>query len=160
MRQYAAVLVCLVSLAFAACTTQQSRSAREPGTLVIAVQKEPISLNPLLLEGIDAYTYGEILYSYLTRYDSDGHVVADLADPVPTLANGGVSADGKTLTYHLRRGVRWQDGTPLTSRDVAFSYHAVMNPENNLPERYGIDKVASFDAPDPYTVVVRLKRAF
>jgi peptide/nickel transport system substrate-binding protein len=160
MRQYAAALVCLVSLAFASCTTQQSRAVRQPGTLVIAVQKEPISLNPLLLEGIDAYTYSEILYSYLTRYDSNGRILPDLANPVPSLANGGVSPDGRTLTYHLRRGVRWQDGAPLTSRDVAFSYRAVMNPNNNLPERYGYDVVASVATPDPYTVVVRLNRPF
>ena len=160
MKQCAAVLVCLVALACAACTTQHARGVREAGTLVIAVEKEPISLNPLLLEGIDAYTYSEILYSYLTGYDSSGRAVPDLADPVPSLSNGGVSTDGKTVTYHLRRGVRWQDGAPLTSRDVVFTYHAVMNPANNLPYRYGYDVVASIAAPDPYTVVVRLKRAF
>ena len=160
MKLCAAVLVCLVALAFAGCTTQRARGVREPGTLVVAVPKEPISLNPLLLEGLDAYTYGEILYSYLTGYDSDGRVVPDLAVSVPSLANGGVSPDGRTVTYHLRHGVRWQDGAPLTSRDVVFSYHAVMNPANIVPERYGYDVVASVAAPDPYTVVVHLKRAF
>lgn len=160
MKLCAAVLACLVLLACAACTTQHSRGLREPGTLVVAVQKEPISLNPLLLEGQDAYTYSEILYSNLTKYDADGRPVPDLATEVPTIANGGVASGGKQVTYHLRRGVRWQDGVPLTSRDVVFTYHAIMNPANNLPERYGYDLVASVDAPDPYTVVVHLKRAF
>ncbi len=160
MKQCAAVFVCLVSLAFAACTTQHGRGMRDPGTLVIAVQKEPISLNPLLLEGIDAYTYGEILYSNLTAYDAGGRILPELADPVPSIANGGVSADGRTVTYHLRHGVRWQDGAPVTSRDVVFTYHAVMNPANNVPERYGYDLVSSVAAPDAYTVVVHLKRAF
>ena len=160
MKLRAAVLVCLVALAISGCTTQRARGVREAGTLVIAVQKEPISLNPLLLEGIDAYTYGEILYSYLTGYDSSGRVVAGLADPVPSLANGGVSPDGKTVTYHLRHGVHWQDGAALTSRDVVFTYHAIMNPANNIPERYGYDVVASVTASGPYTVVVHLRRAF
>ncbi|HTV92448.1 MAG TPA: peptide ABC transporter substrate-binding protein [Verrucomicrobiae bacterium] len=160
MKQCAAVLVCLVALACAACTTQQARGVREAGTLVFAVQKEPISLNPLLLEGIDAYTYSEILYANLTRYDADGRPVPDLASEVPTLTNGGVSADGKRVTYHLRHGVRWQDGSPFTAQDVAFTYRAVMNPANNLPERYGYDLVSSVDTPDAYTVVVHLKRPF
>ena len=160
MKQCAAVLVCLVALAFAGCTKQDARGERAAGTLVFAVQKEPISLNPLLLEGIDAYTYSEILFANLTKYDADGRSVPDLATAVPTLANGGVATDGKRVTYHLRRGVRWQDGAPLTAQDVVFTYRAIMNPANNLPERYGYDLVSSVEAPDAYTVVVRLKRAF
>ncbi|MGB8797758.1 MAG: peptide ABC transporter substrate-binding protein, partial [Candidatus Aquilonibacter sp.] len=160
MKQCAAVILCLVALAFAGCTKQDARGVRAPGTLVFAVQKEPISLNPLLLEGIDAYTYSEIVYANLTKYDADGRSVPDLATEVPSLANGGVATDGKRVTYHLRRGVRWQDGTPLTAQDVIFTYRAIMNPANNLPERYGYDLVASVQAPDAYTVVVRLKRAF
>ncbi|MGA8839004.1 MAG: ABC transporter substrate-binding protein, partial [Candidatus Aquilonibacter sp.] len=160
MKQCAAVILCLVALAFAGCTKQDARGVRAPGTLVFAVQKEPISLNPLLLEGIDAYTYSEIVYANLTKYDADGRSVPDLATEVPSLANGGVATDGKRVTYHLRRGVRWQDGTPLTAQDVIFTYRAIMNPANNLPERYGYDLVGSVQAPDAYTVVVRLKRAF
>jgi peptide/nickel transport system substrate-binding protein len=160
MKQRAAILVCLVALAFAACTTQHARERRGADTLVFAVQKEPLSLNPLLLEGIDAYTYSEILYANLTKYDAGGHPVPDLATEVPTLANGGVATDGKRVTYHLRHGVRWQDGSPFTSQDIVFTYRAVMNPANNVEERYGYDLVASVDAPDAYTVVVRLKRAF
>ena len=117
MRQCAAVLVCLVTLAFAACTTQHGRERHGADTLIFAVQKEPISLNPLLLEGIDAYTYSEILYANLTKYDADGRSVPDLASVVPTLANGGVATDGKRVTYHLRHGVRWQDGSPFTAQD-------------------------------------------
>jgi peptide/nickel transport system substrate-binding protein len=158
-RRVAAVFLCLVTLAFAACTKQHGPSA-QTGTLVVAVQKEPISLNPLLLEGLDAYTYGPILYSYLTNYDASGRVVPDLAAEVPSPANGGVSSGGKTVTYRLRRNVRWQDGAPLTSADVLFTYRAVMNPNNDVPERYGYGKVTSIDAPDRYTVVIHLARAF
>jgi peptide/nickel transport system substrate-binding protein len=142
----------------------QNAASRYHGqdTLVVAMAKapEPIALNPLLLEGQNAYTYSELLYSYLTRYDAGGHVTGDLAREVPTPENGGVSADGKTITFHLRHGVRWEDGVPVTARDVVFSYRAVMNPANNVPERYGFDLVDSIAAPDPYTVVIRLKRAF
>jgi len=159
--QRATVAMVLVMLAFAACTTQRAANdRRSPGTLTVAVQKEPIGLNPLLLEGMDAYTYSELLYSYLTRYDPSGRSTGDLVSVVPSVANGGVSADGTRVTYHLRRGVRWQDGTPVTARDVVFTFHAIMSPANNVPERYGYDLVTSCTAPDDYTVVITLRRAF
>lgn len=128
--------------------------------MVVAVRKEPISLNPLLLEGVGAYTFGELLYSYLTTYDRSGNIVGDLARKVPSVANGEISPDGLRVTFRLRHDARWQDGAPLTSRDVAFSYRAVMNPANDVPDRYGYDRVLRVETPDPYTVVVRMSRRF
>jgi len=83
-----------------------------------------------------------------------------LAQAVPSLANGGISKDGRTITYHLRRNVRWHDGAPFTSRDVAFSFAAIMNPGNNVANRHGYDQIAKVETPGPYTVVVRLKRPY
>jgi peptide/nickel transport system substrate-binding protein len=153
--------VCICVVALAACTREGARyQVHRADTLVVAVPQEPVSLNPLYLEGPTAYTYAGLMYSYLTNYDSNGDIVGDLARQTPTLANGGISPDGTRITYHLRRGVRWQDGTPVTARDVKFSYDAVMNPNNTVGYRYGYDRVASVRAPDPYTVVVILKRPF
>jgi peptide/nickel transport system substrate-binding protein len=128
--------------------------------LIVAIAQEPVSLNPLYLEGALGYAIGELGYSYLTNYDSHGAIVADVAAVVPTLGNGGISADGKRVTYHLRHDAVWQDGVPLSSRDVAFTYRAIMNPANSVSSRYGYDRVASVDVPDPYTAVVRLKRSY
>ena len=83
----------------------------------------------------------------------------EVAREVPTVANRGISADGTRITFHLRHGVRWQDGIPLTSRDVVFTYRAVMNPRNAIPSRYGYDRISSVEAPDPYTVVVMTRSA-
>ena len=58
-------------------------------------------------------------FDTLLSVDASGkHLLPILAAAVPTLANGGISADGLTITYHLRPNVRWQDGVPFTSRDV------------------------------------------
>jgi peptide/nickel transport system substrate-binding protein len=152
--------VCVAAVGLSHCHASGAPNRAAPNTLVVAVRKEPESLNPLLLEGINAYIFSELLYSYLTTYDRNGAVAPDLAREVPSLANGGVSADGRTITYHLRSDARWQDGVPVTSRDVAFTYSAIMNPANNVQERYGYDVVSRLETPDRYTVVVRLKRAF
>ncbi len=59
---------------------------------------------------------------------------------------------------HLRHGVVWSDGAPLTADDWLFTYHAVLNPRNNTKTAYGWNEIASASAPDPYTIVMHLKR--
>lgn len=157
-----AVTLCAFLLTFCiGCSKQQSAGTlAQRNQLTIAFPLEPQSLNPLLLEGPQAYAISELLFSYLTNYDGDGNMVPDVALDVPTTKNGGVSADGTRITYHLRRGVNWQDGSPLTARDVVFTYRAIMNPSNNVPERFGYDKIVAIDAPNPYVVVIHLKKPY
>ncbi len=133
---------------------------RPTDTLVIAQAWEPHTLNPLLHIDYNAYELDNLVYSMLLQQDGGGRLVPDLALNVPSLSNGQISPDGRRVVYHLRRDVRWQDGKPLTAADVDFSYRAVMNPRTAVPSRDGYDDVESIEAPDPYTVVVRLKRRF
>jgi peptide/nickel transport system substrate-binding protein len=86
--------------------------------------------------------------------------VPDAAVAVPTVSNRGISRDGLTITYHLRHAMHWQDGQPLTARDVLFTLSVVMNPHIIMPYRDGFDRVTAISAPDPYTVVVRLRRPY
>ncbi len=156
----AAAFLCGCALLLSACSRVGVPSQTHRSTLVVAVPAEPISLNPLYLEGELGYVVSELGYSYLTNYDAHGNVVADVAAEVPTRANGGISHDGIYITYRLRRGVRWADGTALTSRDVAFTYRAIMNPANAVPSRYGYDQVAGIATPDERTLVVTLNRPY
>ncbi|HWT07255.1 MAG TPA: peptide ABC transporter substrate-binding protein [Xanthomonadales bacterium] len=130
----------------------------QPGVLRLADVADPDSLNPLLSTMDLSYDLSSLIFSYLVSADAHGTPAGDLATEVPSLANGGISRDGKTYTYHLRAGVRWHDGAPLTSRDVAFSWRAIVSPRNNVLHREGYDQVARIDTPDDRTVVVRLKR--
>ena len=155
------IALCVAALfATAGCVRQgwQTRNERT-NTLVVAFP-EPRSLNPLYLEGIFALEIGEFGFSYLTNYNAAGAVVPDVAREVPTIANGGISADRRRITFHLRHGVLWQDGAPLTSRDVVFTYRAVMNPRNTIASRYGFDKISTVGAPDPYTVVITTRAPY
>lgn len=99
-----------------------------------------------------------LLFSFLLRSDPKGNYFPDLATEVPTVSNGGIARDGKTIVVHLRKGVVWADGAPLTAADWLFTYHAVMNPQNDVKTRYGWDLISSASAPDPYTIVIHLKR--
>jgi peptide/nickel transport system substrate-binding protein len=100
-------------------------------------------------------------FDMLLSVDPSGkHALPMLASEVPTVANGGIARDGVTITYHLRKGVRWQDGVPFTSRDVKFTWQAIMNDANNVNSRNGYERVRSVDTPDPLTVVFHLKARF
>jgi peptide/nickel transport system substrate-binding protein len=148
---------CLLIYGLVGCTNKASPPQRSD-LLIIATGLEPTSLNPLYLQGREASDIGALGYSFLTNYDTRGGVIADAATIVPTIANGGISRDGKRITYHVRRDVKWNDGYPLTARDVVFTYRAIINPSNAVPSRSGYDQIARVRARDPYTVVVDLER--
>jgi len=119
-----------------------------------------MALNPALENGQSATEWGFLLFSYLVKYDDNGNLVADVATQVPTLQNGGISKDGLTVTYHVRKGVRFADGTPLTARDCVWSINAINDRANNVQSRYGYDRVASAQAPNDTTLVLHLKEPF
>lgn len=154
MKRVAAALLCIVSLV--ACAHRQTPT----DTLTIVQQREPLSLNAALENGVSATQWGLLLFNYLVKWNDRGELVADVATEVPTLSNGGISPDGKTITYHLRSGLRFSDGTPLTARDCVYSIEAVQNPRNNVQTRYGYDRIASAQAPDATTLVLHLREPF
>jgi len=101
-----------------------------------------------------------LMFDMLVTQDEHHNQVADLAQVVPTQQNGGISKNGLTITYHLRHGVRWHDGAPFTSKDVKFTWQAILNPNNNVISRRGYERVASIDTPNDYTVVMHMKNLF
>ncbi len=130
-----------------------------PARLTIALPQEPQSLDPLFLTGAATATIVPMVFSYLLTLDERNRLRPDLAVAVPTPANGGISRDGKTITYQLRPAV-WQDGAPVTAADVVFTFQAIMSPRNNVVSRSGYDAVASVEAIGTRTVRVRLRRPY
>ena len=130
-----------------------------PGVLRLGEDEEPDGLNLMYAHTAAADTIAGMLFTFILRYDARGNYVPDLATEVPTPNNGGISADGKRIVVHLRRDAVWADGVPLTAADWLFTYRAVMNPANAVKTRYGWDQIANASAPDPHTIVIRLRRA-
>ncbi|MBV9028542.1 MAG: hypothetical protein JO311_07995, partial [Candidatus Eremiobacteraeota bacterium] len=154
-----------LSLALAGCvrpagspTNGERNSWTIPGVLRLGADEEPDSLNLMYAHTAAADAVVGLIFSFLLRYDAEGNYVADLATAVPSVGNGGISRDGKRIVVHLRKGIVWADGAPLTATDWLFTYHAVINPDNAVKTRYGWDAIASASAPDPYTIQIRLKR--
>lgn len=148
------------ALLLAACAQGTQREHFASSTLVIAQQREPRSLNPALENGQSQTEWGELLFSFLLKYDNNGRLVPDAATAVPSLQNGGISRDGLTITYHLRKHIRFADGAPLTAADCVWSINAINNRANNVQSRYGYDRIVKAEAPDATTLILHLKEPF
>ncbi len=147
----------LPAMLLSSCT----RSGTDHDVLVFAGPgTEPDTLNPLLTQMSDTADLAILYMPVLLENDAHDHLIPEIATAVPTRSNGGISADGKTIIYHLRHGVVWQDGAPLTARDVAFTFNAIMNPRNDVASRDGYDRISSVRTEGPWTVVVRMKEPY
>ena len=150
----------------AGCTqTGGSNASNAPttggtGTLRIAIQQDVKNLNPLLNSNTTDGFIARLMFEPLVSADDKGGTVPMLAAQVPSPENKGISKDGLTVTYHLRKDAKWTDGVAVTSKDVKWSWQAIMNNKNNIISRHGYDYVTSIDTPDDYTVVVHLKQKF
>ena len=124
-------------------------AAEEPVVLHTGWIEDGDSLNPFLGYTGVSYHIFFLNYDRLVRYD------ADTMEPVPGIAESwDVSDDGKTWTFHIREGVKWQDGEDLTARDVAFTYNLVLK---NAPNAFSLytTHIESVTAPDDHTVVMK-----
>ncbi len=163
MRIAAGAAACTAAALLAACSVSSEHPGAGAGaadTLVVAQQREPSSLNPALENGTSSTQWGELLFQYLVKYDDRGRLVGDAATEVPSPQNGGISRDGLTITYHLRPGLKFADGAPLTATDCAYSVDAINDPANNPQSRFGYDVVRKAEARDATTLVLHLKRPF
>jgi peptide/nickel transport system substrate-binding protein len=158
----AAPLRALAAILFAAalegCVRSQPQAAGE--TVRFALAADPQTLDPLFAH-VDANSVEQqvarLAFEPFIDVDEHGAAVPVLLDRIPSVENGGLSRDGRVITYHLRAGVRWQDGVPVTSHDVVWTLHAILDDRNPIRSRAGYDRVASALALDDRTVRVTLK---
>ncbi|HET9031151.1 MAG TPA: peptide ABC transporter substrate-binding protein [Candidatus Aquilonibacter sp.] len=118
------------------------------------------TLDPIFVSGVGGQELAALLYTYLVKVDDRGALVPDAAEAVPSRANGGISPDGKTITYHLRPDVRFSDGSRLTSFDVAETIGRIAFPGSDVPTRLAYDDVAAVSTPDSRTVRVFLRKPY
>lgn len=91
------------------------------GTLHILMWQGPTLLNPHFAVGTKDADGARVFYEPLARWDADGELRPVLAAEVPSLANGGVARDGRSVTWRLKTGVTWHDGQPFTADDLLFN---------------------------------------
>jgi peptide/nickel transport system substrate-binding protein len=138
-----------------------ARAQGAAGQCIDAFTQEAVNFNPLLYVNTGCETAVEFsVFDALWKITPEGKFIPNLAAELPTVENGGISADGRTWTIKLRPDVLWHDGTPFTSADVLFTLQTLMDPKVAVRSRNGHDHVASYEAPDDHTVKIVLKDDF
>jgi len=154
-------LLCLVlalDTQMTAASTESKNTWTVPHVLRISDAGDLTTLNPHVAQSPAVANLSEMTMAWLVRWDERNQPYPELATEVPTRANGGVSADGLTITYHIRKGVRWSDGAPFDADDVVFSTKVVNDVANDEAARF--DQLANVVEPDKYTVVYHLKKPY
>ena len=124
------------------------------GHVNIIYWQAPSILNPFLSGGTKDIESASLVIEPLGRYDPNGALVPYLAEEIPTVANGGVSEDLTSITWKLKSGLVWSDGTAVTSADVKFTADYCMHPEGGCAQLAKFDGVESVDVVDDLTVKV------
>lgn len=129
-----------------------SASGPADKTLKLLYWQAPTILNPHLATGNKDFDGARVVYEPLASYDKTGKLVLFLAAEEPTLANGGVAKDGRSVTWKLKSGVKWADGKPFTAEDVVFTYEFLSDPKTGAATLTDYAMVKSVRAIDPQTV--------
>lgn len=125
------------------------------GNVSIIYWQAPSILNPYLSGGTKDIESASLVIEPLARYNETGAMVPYLAESVPTVENGGVSSDLQSITWTLKEGIMWSDGSPVTSADVKFTADYCMDPNGGCAQLEAFDNISSIETPDDRTIVVR-----
>lgn len=115
-------------------------------------------LNPHFATGTKDQEGSRIFYEPLAAWDGDGNLVPMLAAEIPSTQNGGLSADGTTVTWKLKKDVQWHDGKPFSADDVVFTAEYAADPATSAVT-IGSYKDVKVEKVDSHTVRVRFPKA-
>ncbi len=149
------ILFLLLTLVFSTETKSPSRPEVAYGdALVVGSIGEPSILIPMLAGDSASHEVAGLIFNGLVKYAPDLSIVGDLAD------SWDISEDGLTITFHLRKGVKWTDGVEFTSEDVLFGFRTITDDKTPTPYKEDFLQVARAEAPDPYTFRVHYREVF
>ena len=141
-----------VAMAQPASTYKPTR-AGGGGTLKLLWWQGPTLLNPHFATGTKDQDGSRLFYEPLAAWDSKAELRPILAAELPSIANGGLAEDGKSVTWKLKRGVTWHDGQPFTAADVVFNWVYVRDPAT-AAVTVGSYNTVTAERIDDYTVRV------
>jgi peptide/nickel transport system substrate-binding protein len=118
----------------------------------------PVTLNVHLSSRNADSEAARLILEPLAAFNDKGEPVPILAEEVPTLANGGISADLKTTTWKLKKGIKWSDGTDFTADDVVFTWQFITNPKVGSVSLASYSAIEKVEAIDPNTVKITWKQ--
>ncbi len=131
-----------------------TESTSEEKVLTILYWQAPSLPNPYLSGGFKDRDAGAITLEPLAKYDPDGELVPALAAQIPTLENGGFSPDLTSITWKLREGLKWSDGSDVTADDVVFTWRYCVNEDTGCTASGAFTGIAAVEAIDNLSVKI------
>jgi peptide/nickel transport system substrate-binding protein len=150
------LLLGATALAGLASMAQAERGA--DGHVNLIYWQAPSIMNPYLSGGTKEVEAASLVIEPLGRYNSKGEMVPYLATEIPTVENGGVAEDLTSITWKIKPGITWSDGTPLTANDVKFTAEYCMHPEGGCAQLGKYEGVESVEVIDDLTVKVNFSQ--
>ena len=161
--------VCALGMAFvlAGCSAGGSGSGKEQTLTVGLFTEMNGDFSPMYYQTVNDSNVVNLVYQGLLAYDKDANLVPELAEELPT-----ISDDGTTMTFKLKKGVKFSDGSKFTSKDVKATFSVMADPSytgrfssnvdflNGYSEYHDGDAkdVSGIETPDDYTVVFRMSK--
>ena len=127
------------------------------GPLKLLWWQSPTLLNPHFAVGTKDQEGSRIFYEPLAAWDADGDLKAVLASEIPSRENGGLAPDGLSVTWKIKRDVKWHDGKPLTADDLVFNWEYASDPDT-AAVTIGSYKDVKVQKVDDHTVLVRFAK--
>ena len=127
------------------------------GALKLLFWQAATLLNPHFAVGAKDSEGCRIFYEPLAAWDPEGNLIPVLAAEIPDIENGGIAADGMSVTWKLKKGVEWHDGRPFTADDVVFTWEYASDPAT-AATTFGTYRDAKVEKIDPLTVRVRFDK--
>ncbi|MGF1587994.1 MAG: peptide ABC transporter substrate-binding protein [Pleurocapsa sp.] len=147
-----------LTIAVSACARPTGTGGQQDtSTLKLLYWQAPTILNPHLSTGFKDAEASRITLEPLASYDNQGNLIPFLAESIPTEENGGVAADGKSVTWKLKQNIKWSDGIPFSARDVVFTYEFLSNPDVGAVSAGTYEMVESVEAINEHTVKVNFQ---
>lgn len=152
MKRVSIVILATLMMFSVACGGKKEPAAAGNGSkpLVIAFDNSPTNLDARVGNDQGSGRIFDMIYSGLVKVTPDAGYEPDLAERWET-------PDDKTIIFHLKEGAKFQDGRPVSARDVKWTYESLMAADFSSPKKSGYATVTAFDAPDDRTFIIRLK---
>ncbi len=144
------ILLGASALALMASAAQAERGA--DGQVNILYWQAVSIMNPFLSSGTKDIEAASLVLEPLARFDETGQITPYLAEDIPTLENGGISEDLTTITWTLKEGLLWSDGTPVTAADAVFTWQYCTHPEGGCAQSPNFGGVSNVEAVDDRTI--------
>ncbi|MGB3188218.1 MAG: peptide ABC transporter substrate-binding protein [Limnoraphis sp.] len=154
------VLSVALCVNLSACSPQTAQNQATTGntdSLRMLYWQAPTILNPHLATGFKDFDAARIVYEPLASYDQNDQLIPFLAAEIPTVENGGIAKDGKSVTWKLKQNVKWADGELFTAEDVVFTYDFISNPNVASASLEYYSTIEKIEAIDDYTVKITFK---